>query len=100
MIRRDIITLISEDPEAHGIFEQHTRKEHRVFCEVRSVSRNEAYQAMSNGLQPQFVFVLSDIAEYGDEKLILYGATYYRVVRAYVDRQKVELTVEEATVDA
>ena len=99
MIRHDIITLIGEDPEAHGIFDTYSPTQHRVFCEVRSVGMNEAYKAMSNGLYPQFVFVLSDVAEYNGEKIILYGATQYRVIRTYVDRQKVELTVEEATFD-
>lgn len=59
----------------------------------------EAYRAMSNGLYPQYVFVLSDIAEYHGEKIIQYGATFYRVIRTYVDRQKVELVAEEVTFD-
>ena len=100
MIKRDIIYLIAEDPEAHGIFDTHEETKRKVFCDIYSVTRNEAYRAMANGLNPSFVFILSDVAEYKGEKVCEYNGTRYRIIRSYVDRQKVELTVEEVTVDA
>lgn len=97
---RDVISLVGETPAAHGVFDQTTEKPRQVYCTVKSVGMNEAYQAMSNGLHPQFVFVLSDYSDYDGEKIVLYNSVRYRVVRTYRNNQQIELTVEEATIDA
>ena len=96
---RDVITLVAENPAAHGVLDDVTETQKQVFCSVRSVGMNEAYQAMSNGLHPQFVFVLTDYADYSDEKIVLYNNKRYRVVRTYRQNQGIELTVEEVTID-
>lgn len=100
MMFRDVITLVSENPAAHGVLDDVTETQKQVFCSVRSVGMNEAYQAMSNGLHPQFVFVLTDYADYSGEKIVLYNSKRYRVVRTYRQNQGIELTVEEVTIDA
>lgn len=82
------------------MFEATTEKENQVFCTVKSVGMNEAYQAMSNGLKPSFVFVLSDYSDYNGEKICKYNGTRYRIVRTYRSGQSIELTVEEVTIDA
>ena len=101
MMFRDVLTLISETPVAHGVFDTQVQETPRqVFCTVRSVGMNEAYQALSNGLHPQFVFILSDYTDYGGEKICEYKNVRYRIIRAYRNNQAVELTVEELTIDA
>lgn len=100
MLFRDVITLISENPAAHGVFDTTSETSRQVFCSVRSVGMTEAYTALSNGLNPQFVFVLSDYADYQGEKICSYNGTRYRIVRTYRNNQQIELTVEEATHDA
>lgn len=100
MIFRDVLTLISESPKAHGVFEPATETPRQVFCSVRSVGMREAYEAMSNGLNPEFVFVLSDYSDYDGEKVCEYNGTRYRIVRTYRNNQSIELTVEKLTVDA
>lgn len=100
MIFRDVISLVSETPGAHGVFDATTEKGTQVFCSVRTVGMNEAYTAMANGLHPQFVFILSDYSDYNNEKIVLYNSVRYRVVRAYRNNQQIELTCEEATHDA
>ena len=97
---RDVITLVSENPAAHGVLDDITETQKQVFCSVRSVGMSEAYQAMSNGLHPQFVFVLSDYADYGGEKVVIYNGIRYRVIRTYRQNQGLEMTVEEVTIDA
>lgn len=99
MIFRDVLTLISESPAAHGVFEKPAETPRQVFCSVRSVGMSEAYQAMSNGLRPDFVFLLSDYGDYNGEKICEYNGVRYRVVRSYRRNQGIELTVEEATID-
>ena len=109
MICDDVLTLVSESPGDHGIFEEHTETKRDVFCQVRSVSRAEWYQAKSNSLHPEFVFRISDKADYENEKICEYHGTRYRIIRAAVvislhddmtDGQMVDLTVERITVDA
>lgn len=99
MIKADVITLIGENPEAHGIFDPPSEIRRNVFCEVHSVGMNEFYRAMENGLHPSFVFMLSDETEYKGEKICEYHGKRFRIVRTYYDRQRVELVVEEATID-
>lgn len=100
MIRQDVIDLIAEDPRAHGIFVKPTEKKRTVFCTVRSVGMNEFYRAMEQDLHPSMVFTLEHYDEYMGEKVCEYHGTRYRIIRTYVDRQRIELVVEEATVDS
>ena len=100
MMFRDVITLVAENPAAHGVLDDVTETQKQVFCSVRSVGMTEAYQAMSNGLHPQFVFILSDYADYDGEKVAIYNGKRYRVIRTYRQNQGIELTCEEATIDA
>ena len=99
MMFQDVLTLIGEDPKAHGVTDKPTETERTVYCTVRSVGMNEAYQALANGLQPQFVFVLSDFDDYEGEKICAYNGVRYRIVRTYRKNQGIELTVEEVMVD-
>lgn len=99
MINCDVIYLIAESPEAHGIFSPPTETGRMVFCEVNSVSRYEFWRAKENGAYPEYVFRLSDRLEYQGEKLLTYNGNRYRVVRTYVDGYAIELTAEPATID-
>ena len=99
MMFRDVLTLIGEQPKAHGVTDVYEAKERTVYCTVRSVGMNEAYQALANGLQPQFVFSLSEYADYEGEKQCVYHGVRYRIIRTYRKNQGIELTVEEVSVD-
>ena len=98
MICDDVIYLIAESPKSGGVFEPRQRTERRVFCTVRSVTSSDFYRAKAAGLQPEKVFVLSDLIDYEGETLIRHGegidAKYYRVVRTYADGRALEITVE------
>lgn len=101
MIFRDVLNLVGETPVAHGVFDNTVVEASRqVYCSVRTVGMNEAYQAMANGLKPQYVFVLSDYTDYEGEKICEYQGKRYRIVRAYRNNQGIELTAEEITIDA
>lgn len=100
MMRSDVLYLVAEDPEAHGIFDVPEETQRMVYCAVKSVGYNEYYRALEQDLHPTFVFVLADYAEYRGEKICVYAGQRYRIVRTYVNAQLgIELTVEEATVD-
>ena len=105
LIRDDVCYLVSESPEAHGIFELPVETSRMVYCTVRSVGQQEFYRAAENRLHPTIVFVLQDAIEYNGEKIVLWtprGGTQerYRVLRTYQDGAALELVCEEATIDA
>ena len=95
----DVLTLVSE-AQPHGVYDDAVEAQRTVYCTVRSVGMTEAYRAMSNGLHPSFVFDLTDYSDYHGEKVCIYKGVRYRIVRTYRQNQSIELTVEEATVDA
>lgn len=94
MVRADVVYLIGEVPEAHGVFDLPAETKRMVYCTVRSVSRSEVYAAKSSGLDPQLVFVLSDYLEYDGEPQLEYQGRRYKVIRTYVNNQQIEITVE------
>jgi SPP1 family predicted phage head-tail adaptor len=100
MIRADVITLLSET--AHGVFESNTPTETTVFAEIQSVRQKEFYLALNDGIQPEYVFVLTDYADYNDQKLIRWNGLLWDVVRTYtpVNGQTIELTVKKHEVNA
>lgn len=99
MIRADVISLVTENPEAHGVFGSVTETTADVFAEIRSVGYSEFYAAKSAGIEPSIVFLLSDYSEYSGEKVVIWDSKRYRVVRTYTNGQTIELTCEEATND-
>lgn len=99
MLFRDVINLIGEVPGAHGVFDAVTETSRQVYCTVRTVGMSEAYAAMSYGLHPELVFLLSEYTDYQGEKIAEYAGKRYRIVRTYRANQGIELTCEEVTVD-
>lgn len=94
MIRADILTLIKESPVAHGAFDPATEIARSVYCNVQSVGMREVYEAKASGFNPEIKFTLSDYAEYRGEKLCVYHGVKYRIIRTYVDHERIELTCE------
>lgn len=94
MNNANVIYLVAEDPATHGVFEEYTPQQRLVYCVVRSVSRSEVYQALSHDLNPEFVFELSNYAEYKGENLVIFNGQQYDVIRTYInDNEGIEITV-------
>lgn len=93
MIRADVLQLV-EEQQPRGMFDATEETLREVFCTVRSVGMNESYLAKSQGLHPELVFELSDIAEYKNEKECIYDGVRYRIIRSYATVARVELIVE------
>lgn len=96
----DLITFVSESPQAHGVADRPDLHGRDVCVLVRSVGMNEAYQAMANGLNPSLVFELRDAADYNGEKILEYHGDQMRVVRTYQTGRGIELTCEKIGIDA
>ena len=95
-MRNDVITLVSETAPK-GVFDADVPSTNLIPCEVRSVTRNEAYQARAAGLNPSIVFRIRIAEDYNDETTVLYNDKRYRVVRTYQDDFWIELVCEKAT---
>lgn len=92
----DIINLISvvRTEDSDGYFTDVETTE-QVFCNVKSVSRMEFYEAYKAGLSLALsVEMWND--EYAGQKEIEYNNKRYRVERTYMkDRQTIELNCSE-----
>ena len=97
----DTLTLIAESPNAHGVFDAPKLTQRTVFCTVRSASRRGRYEAMSSGHAPEFVFEITNRADYGGEKLCRYGGVDYEITGTYwTDGDGIELTAKRSNADA
>ncbi len=92
--RYTVIYLIQENPEAHGVFEDHERYERKVYAVMRSVGMRETYEAMGHGIAPERVFDLAIPEEYRDEKFLRWDGKLYKIVRTYLNGETLSLTCE------
>lgn len=94
MVRADVIRLISEDPAAHGVFDEAEASGRYVLCTVRSASYRDIAAAGTDGLRPELVFRLAHDFEYQDEHICEYKGRRYNIDRVYFtdDQDWIELT--------
>ena len=74
----------------------------RVFCDIRSVTRSEFYQAAQQGLHPSAIFAISNPMDYDGEMELEWTnpkgrKIIYDVTRVYHNPEtgEVEITAEE-----
>lgn len=81
----DVLKLITETKSKNelGIW-QKTRTYTEVFCEVRSITRAEFFDAGRNGLNPDMSFLVF-AGEYSGEALVEYDGKTYAIYRTYRD---------------
>lgn len=66
-----------------------------IFCNVKSVSKNEFYNAATAGLKPSLVFIVHSY-EYDNEEKVEFEGVKYNVIRTYVvNSEEIELTCEK-----
>ena len=96
MDRSNVIYLISKTyaPNDFGQYEE-TKTERMVYCDVRSVTRDEWYEAGRQGFRPEFEFVMFR-PDYHGENEVKFRDRYYSIYRTYVGRDEdIELYVQE-----
>lgn len=95
MVRADVVTLLAELPPYHGVLEAPSMEGREVYCEVKSVSQTEAYQARATGLNPEYRLVLTHSFEYQGEKLCEFLGVLYEIIRTYMNESDgIELTIQ------
>ena len=101
MMKAGVCELITVTPAAGGVGLEPAETARRVFCTVRSIGMQEAYQAMGQGLNPELKIVLAHDFEYKDEPLLDYAGKRYRILRTYITEvDGIELTVQRVTGNA
>ena len=97
MKRVGIVRLITERPEASGVLDKKTETGRKTYCEERSLSMSETYQARASGFSPTIRLVLPQYFEYRGETICEYKGERYRIIRDYQDEKsgtQTELTLE------
>lgn len=96
MDRSNVIDLISETYSQDSIGQFVTTETQRqVYCDVRSITKTEWFDAGKDGMQPAYVFVMF-APDYQGEKIIEYNGNRYGVYRTYLGRnEQIEIYVEE-----
>jgi len=90
----DVLFLLNETPTTDSIGNTtYTYTETQVFCNVKSISQTEHYQAASNGLKPECKFVLADYLDYNGQKKVKYNNLVYIVERNFRTGDELEIVV-------
>ena len=97
MKRVGIVYLITEKPEARGVLDTPTETRRKTYCEEKSLSMTEVYQARASGFLPVIRLVLPQDFEYRGETLCEYKGERYEIIRDYRDEKtgdSTELTIQ------
>ena len=103
MKRVGIVYLITENPEAAGVLDERTETRRKTYCEEKSLSMSETYQARASGFLPTFRLRLPQDFEYRGETLCEYKGVRYKIIRDYRDEKtgnSTELTLERESGNA
>lgn len=90
----DSLILIAERYDS-DINEMIVENKKEVYCNVKSISRNEFYKASAGGFKPSLVFKIH-LFEYENEEKVEFNGITYNVIRTYmVNTEEIELTCEK-----
>ena len=89
MDRSDVITLIKKNPvQTTNYTWQDAEEETEVFCDVRSITQTEWFEAGRNGIQhPAYIFVMNR-NEYSGQQIVEYQGQRYGVYRTYAAKNE------------
>ena len=81
----DVLKLISKTytKDKYGV-QTATETEREVFCDVKSISRMEFFEAGRNGLNPEYEFIIAE-AEWLGETILEYRGKRYGIYRTYIE---------------
>ena len=95
MMKANVVDLIAVSPVAAGVGTEPTETKRTVYCTVKSIGMQEAYQAMGIGLNPELKVILAHDFEYGGEGLCELAGVRYRILRTYItETDGIELTLQ------
>lgn len=72
-----------------------TENKINILCKKKSIGRTEFYDAATEGMKPEVIFVIHGY-EYNNQQKIEFEGTTYKVLKTYsVDFEEIELTCEK-----
>ena len=66
-----------------------------MFCKRTSIGQQEFYNSAVVSLKPEFKLVLADYYDYDNQKIVRYEGKLYDVIRTFIAKNTIELTVKE-----
>ena len=81
MLKADVCDLIQVSPAAEGVGIERTETRRRVYCTIRSIGMQEAYQAMGLGLNPEKRLLIPYEKDYAGERELEYEGERWKVLR-------------------
>lgn len=66
-----------------------------VFCRRASIGQQEFYSSAVVSLKPEFKLILADYYDYDNQKIVRYDGKLYDVIRTFIAKNTIELTVKE-----
>ena len=101
MLKANVVDLITVSPEAAGVGTEPEEVKRTVYCTIKSIGMQEAYQAMGIGLNPELKVCLAHDFEYGGERLCEIAGVRYRILRTYItETDGIELTLQRESGNA
>ena len=101
MMKANVVDLITVSPEAAGVGTDPTETKRTVYCTVKSIGMQEAYQAMGIGLNPELKVILAHDFEYGGERKCELAGMRYNILRTYItETDGIELTLQRVAGNA
>ena len=89
MDRSDVIFLVKQERTQKTDYTWTTaEKKREIFCDVRSITQTEWFEAGRNGIDhPAYIFIM-DRNEYEDEQIVEYRGQRYGVFRVYMGKNE------------
>lgn len=88
----DLLTIKNDVDDIGDVVETVTRN--TIFCNEKSISQTEFYQAQAVGLKPQVKLVVKRV-DYQNEQLAEYQGERFRVLRTFKSNSEdIELVLE------
>ena len=66
-----------------------------VFFKRASIGQQEFYSSAVVSLKPEFKLILADYYDYDNQKIVRYDGKLYDVIRTFIAKNTIELTVKE-----
>jgi len=101
MLKSTVITLVREIPTAHGVGTEPSESKRTVYCTLKSIGMQEAYQAMGVGLNLDLKVILAHDFEYMGEPLAELNGERFKIIRTYItETDGIELTLQRVAGNA
>ena len=95
MMKSTVVTLVKEFPIARGVGTEPTETRREVYCTLKSIGMQEAYQAMGVGLKPELKVILAHDFEYEGEPVAELFGERFKILRTYItEKDGIELTLQ------